>query len=279
MPVDMSVVGRVLPPHKVTWTATQAIIYALGVGAGAVDPTEELAFTTENTEGVPQQVLPTFAAVLGSEAPRPSYGDIDRRMTVHAEQGMVFHRALSPEGEGELVRSVRAIYDKGSGALVVMRAELRDGSGALLAEIDTSAFIRGEGNFGGERGPKSSWEAPDRSPDIVVEQQTRIDQPLLYRLSGDRNPLHSDPKFAAAGGWPRPILHGMCTYGFVGRAVLAQVDHDPARLKSLKVRFSSPVLPGDLLRTTMWRDGNRLSFRTYVADRLVLDAGEAELAS
>src|SRR5690606_4177979 len=97
--------------------------------------------------------------------------------------------------------------------------------------------------------------------------------------SGDRNPLHSDPKFAAAGGWPRPILHGMCTYGFVGRAVLGLVDNDPARLKSLKVRFSSPVLPGDLLRTTMWRDGNRLSFRTFVADRLVLDAGEAELAS
>jgi len=277
MPVDLSVIGQKLPSHPVRWTSTDAILYALGVGAGAEDPAEDLAFTTENTEGVPQQVLPTFAAVIGADAPRLTYGDIDRRMTVHAEQSMVFHGALPPEGEGHLVRSVEAIYDKRSGALVAMKSALSDASGKLLADIHTSAFIRGEGNFGGERGPKSSWTAPERAPDLTVRQQTRIDQCLLYRLSGDRNPLHSDPKFAAAGGWPRPILHGMCTYGFVGRAILAQVGNDPARLRSLKTRFSAPVLPGDLLETAIWREEGRLLFQTRVGGKLVLDGGEAEI--
>lgn len=278
MAVDLNSVGRATEPFVVSWTSKDAMLYALGVGAGAEDPFQELAFTTENTAGVEQKVLPTFAVVLSYGAPRISYGEIDRTKSVHAEQALVAHAPLPPQGRGVLVTRIGGIFDKGSGALVQMVTTLSEEGGRLLAEYTTSAFIRGEGGFGGDRGPKSAWAAPERAPDAVVEQQTRIDQALLYRLSGDRNPLHSDPSYATRGGFERPILHGLCTYGFVGRALLRQLDGDPERLKSMKVRFASPVLPGDRLTTSIWRDGARLLFRTAVGDRLVLDAGEAEVS-
>jgi len=277
MSLDLDAVGRKTEPFPLRWTSKDALIYALGIGAGADDPLKELAFTTENTTGLPQRVLPTFAVALGFDAPRPQYGEIDRSKSVHAEQSLRTHRPFPADGRGVLVRTIDGIYDKGSGALVSWKTEIFSEDGGLLVELSTGAFIRGAGGFGGDRGPKSSFAVPERGPDLIVEQQTRRDQALLYRLSGDRNPLHSDPKFAQLGGWPRPILHGLCTFGFVGRALLGLVDQDPDRLKAMKVRFTAPVLPGDRLTTSIWRDGGQVVFRTAVGDRLVLDAGQAEI--
>jgi acyl dehydratase len=279
MPIDLNAVGQKTEPYPVEWTSTDAILYALGVGAGAEDAAKELAFTTENVGGVRQQVLPTFAVVLGSAAPMLSYGSFDRSKSVHAAQELIQHEPLPTAGKGMVQRELVGIHDKTSGALVTWRTTLTAEDGRLLASQSTGAFVRGEGGFGGDRGPTSHWAAPDRVPDAVVEQHTRTDQALLYRLSGDRNPLHVDPALAVRVGFPRPILHGLCSFGFVGRAVLALIDGDPAHFRSMKLRFSAPVLPGDTLTTSFWRDGGTILFRSAVGNRLVLDGGEAEVGA
>jgi acyl dehydratase len=141
-------------------------------------------------------------------------------------------------------------------------------------------FIRGEGGFGGDRGPSAAWERPEREPDQRVSSQTRPDQALLYRLSGDRNPLHSDPAFAARAGFPRPILHGLCTYGVTGRLLLhALCGSDPGRFRSMRARFSRPVLPGARLTVSIWVDGATATFQTSDDDgQVVIDHGEVEFA-
>jgi acyl dehydratase len=155
------------------------------------------------------------------------------------------------------------MYDKGKGALAVIELTTSDAKGEPLYTNKVGFFIRGEGGFGGERGPSARFEVPDRAPDHQVSYDTRPDQALIYRLSGDRNPLHSDPSFAKMGGFDRPILHGLCTYGFTGRALLHTLcDGDPARFKSMYGRFSKPVLPGDSLTVSMWVDGDECLFRT-----------------
>jgi acyl dehydratase len=279
MPLDLSAVGRESGPHRVEWNSRDAIIYALGVGAGSDDPYEELAFTTENSTGIAQLVLPTFALVVSPRAAAPiPIGDFDRSKSVHGEESLVLHEPLPPDGTGFSTNRIEAIYDKGSGALVVRTTELTAEDGRPLATARIGQFIRGEGGFGGDPGPKLDWALPDGPPDHVIEQRTRRDQALLYRLSGDRNPLHSDPLFAARGGFAQPILHGMCSFGFVGRAILSLAGGDPARFKAMKARFSKPVFPGDTLRSEFWVQGGSLRFRTLVDDRVVLDAGEAEIA-
>jgi acyl dehydratase len=176
-----------------------------------------------------------------------------------------------------VVTEIVGIYDKGSGALVVVESTANLVSdGQLLFTSRSGLFIRGEGGWGGDRGPSSTFAVPDREPDDEVTYPTRIDQALTYRLSGDRNPLHSDPKFAAMAGFPRPILHGLCTYGFTGRALLHTLcGGDPARFRSMSGRFSSPVLPGEALTIRMWRQGGgEALFQTAGPDgRVVLDAG------
>jgi acyl dehydratase len=168
------------------------------------------------------------------------------------------------EGEIESNGECVAIWDKGKGAVVEMESTSVDvATGKPLLKTRSSVFIRGEGGFGGERGPSARFEVPDRAPDHQVSYDTRPDQALIYRLSGDRNPLHSDPSFAKMGGFDRPILHGLCTYGFTGRALLHTLcDGDPARFKSMYGRFSKPVLPGDSLTVSMWVDGDECLFRT-----------------
>jgi acyl dehydratase len=153
-------------------------------------------------------------------------------------------------------------------------------SGTRLVTSRGSTFIRGEGGFGGERSPSEPWEPPARAPDHEVRYRTRPDQALHYRLTGDRNPLHSDPAFAARGGFARPILHGLCTYGFTGRALLhALCDGDPDRFAAMSGRFSRPVLPGDELVVSIWRtagddSGNAALFRTATGDgTVVIDRG------
>jgi acyl dehydratase len=282
MPIDPSAVGATSPPVRRSWTSKDAILYALGVGAGAVDPLDELQFTTENTNGVTQQVLPTMAVVLGGGGAGAigSIGSFNPAMLVHGEQSFELHAPIPVEGEVETVGEITGIYDKGKGAVVEIRSTSTDvAAGSPLFTTTMSAFIRGEGGFGGDRGPSGPKNvAPDRDPDHTVAYVTRSDQALLYRLSGDRNPLHSDPSFAAMGGFDRPILHGLCTYGFTGRGLLhALCGGDPTRFTSMEGRFSSPVLPGERLTVRMWETGpGEAVFQTTGDDgRVVLDGGRA----
>ena len=282
MPINPEAVGATSEPTRQSWTSKDALLYAVGVGAGH-EPLEELEFTTENSADVTQKVLPTMAVVLGfGGGAFGKIGDFNPAMLVHGEQSIELHREIPVQGEVETVGEITGIYDKGKGAVVVTesRSTLVDASsgepGEPLFTKTMSAFIRGEGGWGGDRGPSNTWERPDRDPDHSVTFSTRPEQALIYRLSGDRNPLHADPQFAAMGGFDRPILHGLCTYGFTGRALLRSLcDGDPSRFRSMYGRFSSPVFPGEDLTINVWRtdDGDAL-FQTQGGDgRVVLDAG------
>lgn len=279
MPINPDAVGTKSEPARRSWTSKDALIYALGVGAGAADPLAELEFTTENTSDRPQRALPTIAVVLGPlGGGMGSIGTFNPAMLVHGEQGITLHREIPVEGELEAVSEITGIYDKGKGAVVVSESTATlVGTGEPLFSTRMSAFIRGEGGWGGDRGPSGTPnQAPERAPDHTVTVQTRTDQALLYRLSGDRNPLHSDPAFAAMGGFDRPILHGLCTYGFTGRALLHELcGSDAARFKGMDARFSSPVMPGEALTVKAWLDGDGSAvFQTCGQDgRVVIDAG------
>ena len=279
MPINPDAVGSKSEPARRKWNSKDALIYALGVGAGAADPLDELEFTTENTSGKEQRALPTIAVVLGPLGGAfGSIGSFNPAMLVHGEQGITLHREIPVEGELEAVSEITGIFDKGKGAVVVTesKAVLVD-TGEPLFDTRMSAYIRGEGGWGGDRGPSGNPnEAPDRDPDHTLELQTRTDQALIYRLSGDRNPLHNDPAFAAMGGFDRPILHGLCTYGFTGRGLLHAVcGSDPARFRGMDARFSSPVMPGESLTVKAWNDGSGSAvFQTCGQDgRVVIDAG------
>jgi acyl dehydratase len=206
-------------------------------------------------------------------------GDFDRAMLVHAEQSIELHKPLPVEGTLSTSAVVTGIYDKGSGALVQTENRAVDAvTGEPMVTSRSGTFIRGEGGFGGQRGSSEPWQLPDRAPDHKVTQQTRPEQALLYRLSGDRNPLHADPAFAARGGFSRPILHGLCTYGFTGRVLLHELcGSDPARFVSMSGRFSAPVLPGQALVITIWRgETGTAQFQTATEDgTVVIDRGVA----
>ncbi len=278
MPIDPNAVGAQGSPTRHRWTSRDTLLYSLGVGAG----TEELAFTTENTKDTPQRVFPTFAVIAGMGGlPFDKIGSFNPAMLVHGEQGIELLQEIPAEGEVETTGKITAIWDKGKGAVVEMACESTDvATGKPMLRTRFSAFIRGEGGFGGERGPSASAEMPSRAPDHEVTYQTSPDQALVYRLSGDRNPLHSDPSFAAMGGFDRPILHGLCTYGFTGRALLHTLcDGDPSRFRSMDGRFSKPVFPGEALTVSVWVDGKECTFQTRnPAGDVVLDQGKMRLA-
>jgi acyl dehydratase len=279
MPLNLDAVGAVSAPVERSWSSTDCLLYALGVGAGSLDATDfELEYTTENSADRPQRVLPTFAAVVGGGGPpRTTLGSFDPAMLVHGEQAIELSGPIPPGGTVRTTSVVTGIYDKGSGAVVVSESTSVDAhSGEPRFASTTSLFIRGEGGFGGERGPSTSADPwPGREPDDVVTYAVRPDQALVYRLSGDRNPLHSDPVFAKRAGFDRPILHGLCTYGFTGRALLhAACGSDPARFRSMSGRFSRPTYPGDTLTVSMWGDGDGVRFRTdNQRGETVIDAG------
>jgi acyl dehydratase len=282
MALNHSLVGVPGEPQERSWDSKDALLYAVGVGAGLGDPLQELEFTTENSEGIEQQVLPTYAVLISQGRTSGNLGDFDRAMLVHAEQAVELHRPLPVAGTVRTTSTVTGIYDKGSGALVVTENVAVDAAtGEPLATTRSSAFIRGEGGFGGERGSDAAWARPGRAPDHQVTCQTRPEQALVYRLSGDRNPLHVDPKFAARGGFDRPILHGLCTYGVTGRALLhALCDSDPARFGSMSGRFSRPVWPGESLTVSVWRqDGSDTAlFQTTKDDgTVVIDRGRLQV--
>ncbi|MEZ5218721.1 MAG: MaoC/PaaZ C-terminal domain-containing protein [Ilumatobacteraceae bacterium] len=273
MPLNPDAVGSTTEPTPISWTSKDALLYAVGVGAG----TGELAYTTENTKDVAQQVLPTFPVVLGGGGGAFSkIGTFNPAMLVHGSQSVTLHRPLDPDGEAVVTSKVVAMYDKGKAAVVVMEGTATSPDGTPLYSTTSAAFIRGEGGWGGDRGPSGPQNVPpERDPDHVVDSQTSPDQALVYRLSGDRNPLHSDPSFAAMGGFDRPILHGLCTYGFTGRALLHSLcDGEAARFGHMEGRFASPVLPGELLTIKIWRTGDgEAVFTTSVGDRTVIDQG------
>jgi acyl dehydratase len=282
MPLNPDAVGTETEPSEASWSSKDSLLYALGVGAGITDPTGfELDFTTENSEGVEQHALPTMPVVINareSKGPSPfeAIGTFDWAMLVHGEQSVTLHQALPPAGTAMMKGRVAAMYDKGKAAVVVLENEATDSSGKPLFSTTMSAFIRGEGGWGGDRGPSGPRNvAPERDADHVVSYQTRPDQALLYRLSGDRNPLHSDPSFAKLAGFEKPILHGLCTYGFTGRALLhALCGSDPSKFRHMEGRFSNPVYPGDTLDVHIWVDGNEAIYQTRVGDNVVLDSGK-----
>jgi acyl dehydratase len=279
MPINLDAVGTVSPPVERSWSSRDCLLYALGVGAGSLDAVGfELEYTTENSVDRAQRVLPTFAAVLGGGGPaRATLGSFDLAMIVHGEQSIELFSPIPVDGSIRTTSEVTGIYDKGSGALVVSESRSVDAhTGEPRFSTATSLFVRGEGGFGGERGPSSSARsAPAGPPDEVVTYATRPDQALLYRLSGDRNPLHSDPVFAKRAGFDRPILHGLCTYGFTGRALLHTVcGSDPTRFRSMAARFSRPTYPGDTLSVSVWNDAEGVRFRTdNQRGETVIDAG------
>lgn len=270
MALDPRAVGQEGGPVERSWNSRDCLLYAVGVGAGL----EELQFSTEKN----QQVLPTFAVIIGGGgAPMRGAGEFNPAMLVHGEQGIELVRPIPPQGKIVSKGRIDAVWDKGSGGVIETSSESVDAdSGELLLRTTSSMFIRGAGGFGGERGPSAEKFESDRAPDHQVTYQTRPDQALIYRLSGDRNPLHSDPEFAKMAGFERPILHGLCTYGFTGRALLHTLcGSDPARFRAMSGRFSSPVMPGDELTISMWVEGNEARFRTQTqTGSVVLDQGK-----
>ena len=279
MPLDPSAVGATGDVRTISWNSKDALLYAVGIGAGQA----ALTFTTENTKDVQQVVYPTFAVVAGSGTASPGasamsqIGTFNFALLVHGSQAITLARPIPVEAQATVQDKVVAMYDKGKAAVVVMENEVKLLSGEPLWTTRSSVFIRGEGGWGGERGPSGPQNEPpaDRAPDHEVTLQTSPDQAFVYRLSGDRNPLHTDPSFAAMGGFERPILHGLCTYGFTGRALLgALAGDDVARFHHIEGRFSSPVMPGDALTVRAWRtDGGEAVFTTSVGDRVVIDQG------
>ena len=274
MAIDPNAVGQKGQPSKRSWNSQDALLYAVGIGAG----TDELQYTTENTKDITQKVFPTFAVIIGGGGiPMKEVGSFNPALMVHGEQGIELLGEIPPDGEIESVGECSAIWDKGAAAVLEFTSESRNvATGQLLLRTKTSLFCRGEGGWGGDRGPSDKLEFPDRSPDEKITYSTREDQALTYRLSGDRNPLHSDPSFAALGGFDKPILHGLCTYGMTGRALLHGLcEGDAARFLSMNARFSKPVIPGDSLTVSMWVDGQKALFRTENQNNeIVIDQGE-----
>ena len=286
MAIDPSAIGAATEPTLFEWTDRDTLLYALGVGAGL----DDLSFTTENSHDIPQQVLPTYAVIccpaFGAAA---KIGTFNWALLLHGSQTIRLHAPLPAAGKLSVVTEVSDLQDKGEGknAIVVLRGRGTDpDSGTLIAETFTTLVIRQAGGFGGAPGERpTAPEFPNREPDARVALPTREDQALIYRLSGDRNPLHSDPWFAKEmAGFPTPILHGLCTYGVAGRALVAELGNDvAANITSIASRFTSPVFPGETLTTLIWRtEPGKAVFRTVVAGadgadpRVVLDDGAVE---
>ena len=253
MPISLDAIGKQLPPTTFEYSERDVMLYALGVGA---TPDDELQYVYEQgLKVIPTfGVVPAFPALLGLV----SVMQFNPVMLLHGEQRIEIKKTFPTKGKVTTTGIIKAIWDKGRGALIEIEAETKDEQGELLCVNTFGAFVRGEGGFGGERGPSGPKNVPpERAPDEVVEMQTLPQQAAIYRLSGDRNPLHIDPKVAAMAGYDRPILHGLCTFGHAARAIIQKwCDGDPDRLKAFGVRFTGVVFPGDKIITEMWRESD-----------------------
>ena len=272
-----------IPDVEHTYAAKDCILYALGLGLGQ-DPMDEneLAFVYEKS----LKVLPTFPVVQGYSAytfRRPELG-ITWTHVVHGEHAVRVHAPIAREGTVIGRTRILDVIDKGEGRGALIYSERRiidKPSGALIATINQTTFCRADGGFGGDKRETPAPHAiPERAPDMVCDLTTRPEMALIYRLSGDINPLHAEPAFAHAGGYPRPILHGLATFGVAGHALLKSLcGYDPARLTAMAGRFSAPVFPGETIRTEIWRDGGVVSFRARVVERdvIAINNGRAEV--
>ncbi len=282
-----------IPVDAHDYTEKDAILYALGIGLG-YDPMneDELAFVYEKN----LKALPTLAMKLGYTPfwlRNPAIG-LDWHKVVHGEAAFTLHKPIVPKGSVIGRTRILEAIDKGEGkgALIYSQREVFDkASGAKIATLRQTTFARGDGGFGGPREwtkgtPPALHPIPDRPPDLVCDLPTRPEIALIYRLSGDTNPLHAEPAFAKAAGFPRPILHGLATFGIAGHAILKSVcSYDSAKLTAMDARFSAPVFPGETIRTEMWRAKNNsdgvLSFRARVVERdvIAINNGRAEVRS
>jgi acyl dehydratase len=258
--------------QKYSYGDREVMLYAYGIGMGA-DPMDEneLAFVNEACAVArPLKVVPTFASVAAWGA-GPGEMNLNRVLVVDGERDITFHRPFATAARITADSSVIEVYDKGKdkGVVINHQTVLKDEAGEKLATLVASRFARGDGGFGGPAlAQPEAHKMPSRSPDRTVDVPTRPDQALIYRLCGDRNPLHSDPEFARRAGFPRPILHGMCTYGLTCRGILqTYADYDPLAFRQHAVRFSSPVYPGETVTMELWKDGNVISFEAKVQSR------------
>ncbi len=270
MPIDVAE-ALAAPPatSELRWDHKDIQLYHLGIGAGA-DPTDpaEAPYTLEDR----LHVLPSFATVAGGRMAlvdglsAPGV-EVDLAAVLHGAQSVRTHRPIPVRGEATQSSAVAAVYDKGKAAVVVLRCEVADPDGPLWT-AESQIYVRGEGGFGGERGAARQDVTPDREPDLVVRRTTRPDQALLYRLSGDWNPLHADPRFAALAGFDRPILHGLCSYGITLKAVVDRVlGGDVGRVRRYGTRFAGVFFPGETLRVRMWTGPGRVHVTATAVER------------
>ncbi len=284
MPIDYQKIKNWPFPDVVqTYGEKDTILYALGVGYG-YDPVDEAQLPFVYEGGL--KTVPTMPVVLGYPGfwvKDPAAG-IDWVRVVHGEQALLLHRPIPVAGTVIGRTRVKAIVDKGpdKGALLIQERSVIDkASGALLATLEQTSFCRGDGGFGGGDDPPPPPPAvPDSTPDACCDLPTLRQAALIYRLCADPNPLHAEPAVARAAGYPRPILHGLCTYGVAGHAILKTFcDYEPERLQALSVRFSAPVFPGETIRTEMWKRGDTVLFRSRAIERdvVVLNNGVARV--
>ncbi|MCC7256974.1 MAG: MaoC family dehydratase N-terminal domain-containing protein [Gammaproteobacteria bacterium] len=270
MPIDRDqALAHVFPVWEGAYTRDDVILYHLGIGAGN-PPTDpgELAYTYEKH----LKVLPTFGVVAAAGA----MGDLttlpgmtyDRALILHGEQDIEVYRPLPPESRLRAELRIRDVFDKGKAALVVLETRVSDAAATPLWSSRMSLFVRGEGGFGGPRGPDVGHEPPERRPDGVIETRTLPQQALLYRLSGDRTPLHCDPEFARRGGFDRPIIHGLCSWGIACKAICDTVlDGDVTRIRRYEARFRGVAFPGETYVTEFWREGSRILLQARAKER------------
>jgi acyl dehydratase len=285
MPLDYEKLANYrIPEVEQHYTRRDTILYALGVGLGA-DPCDAQQLKYVYEEGL--VALPTMTIILGYPGAWHVQADvgITRSHVVHGEQGFTIEHPLPVEGTVVGTSEIEGVIDKGKdrGALVMTRTTVRDkASGTAYCTLTSTSFCRADGGFGGPAGPVRAPHAlPERKPDATCDLPTLPQAALIYRLSGDYNPLHADPEYAKKAGFRMPILHGRCTFSVAGHALLKTCcGYDAARLLSMEGRFSSPVYPGETIRTEMWIDGRVVSFRSTVPGRnvTVLNNGRAEIA-
>lgn len=263
--------GAEMPAQRFTWTAGDVQTYHLALGAGS-NPLDmqELRYLDD----AKPQVLPTFGVVAATfhatEAPRVSFPgiDIDLAKVVHGSQEIEVTAPIPASGEAETLTRITEIWDKGTAAVIVQEAVTSAPDGTQLWRTRSSIFAKGEGGFGGERGPKNRFTLPERPADAETRIETLPQQALMYQMCGDRNPLHSDPEFARAAGFPKPILHGRCTYSMVAKAVTDTVlGGDADSLRSIGGRFAGVVYPGDILVCRIWHENDRYLVGVSTADR------------
>jgi acyl dehydratase len=266
--VDLSVIGTQTEPIDFEYTWRDVVLYNIGVGATE----NELAFVYENVPGG-LKVLPSFCVVAAIRAFPHLGDDLEWSRMLHGEHGIRLYQPLAPQGKLTQVGEVLNIYDKGKGAVYRIRIKGRTEDGKDLYEIDWTIFYLGAGGFGGDSGPKAEKVGPPEGvkPDFSISERIAANQAVIYRLSGDLNPLHIDPDAAGRGGFDRPILHGLCTYGFATRAIVnGLLDGDVAPLKEFRARFSNSVYPGDTLTTEGWKSDDGYIIRARTEQSTVL---------